>query len=53
MGELNAGIFEIAGDQFYYQVISRTGATIDSGSVPLLLIEKSGPANALALQHNQ
>jgi hypothetical protein len=46
-------MFEIDGDQMYFQVISRTGATVDSGAVPLLLIEKSGAPNALALQHDQ
>jgi predicted MPP superfamily phosphohydrolase len=46
-------LFEIAGDQLYFQVISRAGATVDSGMVPLLLIEKSRSANPLALEHNQ
>jgi hypothetical protein len=41
-------MFEIAGDQLYFQVVSRTGVTVDSGAVPLLLIEKSGAANPLA-----
>lgn len=47
------GLFEIAGDQMYFQVISRTGVTVDSGSVPLLLIEKSSAADALALKHDE
>jgi 3',5'-cyclic AMP phosphodiesterase CpdA len=46
-------LFEIAGDQLYFQVISRTGATVDSGTVPLLLVEKTGAPNPLALQNNQ
>jgi hypothetical protein len=45
-------LFEVAGDQVYFQVISRTGATVDAGSVPLLVIEKSGAPNALALQNH-
>jgi hypothetical protein len=46
-------VFEIAGDECYFQVISRTGLTVDSGAIPLLLIEKSGTSNSLALQHHE
>jgi hypothetical protein len=28
-------IVEIAGDQFYFQTISRTGESVDSGAIPL------------------
>lgn len=45
-------LFEIAGDRCYFQVISRAGDTVDSGAIPLLPIEKSGAADALALQHH-
>jgi predicted phosphodiesterase len=28
------GLVEIAGDEFYFQIVSRTGATVDSGVIP-------------------
>jgi 3',5'-cyclic AMP phosphodiesterase CpdA len=46
-------VFEIADDQCYFQVISRTGETVDSGAVPLLRLEKGGSPNAFALQHHE
>jgi hypothetical protein len=44
--------FEVTNDGLYFQVISRTGATVDSGAVPSPLIEKRGAANPLALQNH-
>ena len=30
------GMVEIAGNQLYFQIVSRTGDTVDSGVLPLL-----------------
>ena len=42
---------EVTKDQFHFQVISRTGAAVDSGAIPLVSIEKSGAADAPAVAH--
>jgi len=39
------GLVEISGTQMYYQIVSRTGATIDSGSIDL---GANAPASASA-----
>jgi len=38
------GLVEIAGGEFWFQVVSRTGATIDSGMYPLATLEKGKSA---------
>ena len=36
-------LVEIAGDELYFQTISRTGRTVDSGSIPRVPAERAGP----------
>jgi predicted phosphodiesterase len=38
------GLFEISGAEFYFQIVSRTGETVDSGVFPLAAFEKSTKA---------
>ena len=42
------GLVEIAGGEFWFQIVSRTGETVDSGMYPLALVQKAKAADWLA-----
>jgi len=35
------GLVEIAGNEFWFQIVSRTGETVDSGMYPLAMVQKA------------